>query len=364
MTTKAERGKSGKGETPQYASVGSNTLNEITVLRATRALFLYVRQWMAERGILEQPPVGDCPRRPPFFQKFCQLAVRLVWAGRIFDDFRRSPIDPQLSFAVRHQYAHAGIVITASHNPSHDNGFKAYFSDGAQLIPPHAEKVVEKYKSISINFFLFWAKTQQMKTLGLFCRQVMIFLIGAALEDAVLDPEILQENAPKLVFTPIHGTGAISAIPALWDHGVEVVVDDEQNKHDPNFSTVQSPNPENPEALKRGISVARKTKTDLVMGSDPDCDRIGVAARLKGGDFVCLTGNQVACMLAEYRLMATKRKQLWADDSNGCVAILKTFVTTPMLDRIAESHGIRCVNTPTRFKWMAKKKWANTRTRH
>ena len=168
-------------------------------------------------------------------------------------------------------------------------------------------------------------------------------------------PGDASENTLKLVFTPIHGTGAISAVPALWDHGVEVVVDEEQNKHDPNFSTVQSPNPENPEALKRGISVARKTKTDLVLGSDPDCDRIGVAAKLKGGDFVCLTGNQVACMLAEYRLMATKRKQLWTDDANESVAILKTFVTTPMLDRIAESHGIRCVNTPTGFKWMAKK---------
>ena len=189
---------------------------------------------------------------------------------------------PQLSFAVRHQYAHAGIVITASHNPSHDNGFKAYFSDGAQLIPPHAEKVVEKYESIPIAELLpFLGQNPTDEDPWTVLQAGDDLSYRAALEDAVLDPEILQENAPKLVFTPIHGTGAISAVPALWDHGVEVVVDDEQNKHDPNFSTVQSPNPENPEALKRGISVARKTKTDLVMGSDPDCDRIGVAARLK-----------------------------------------------------------------------------------
>ena len=357
MTTKAERGKSGKGETPQYAAVGSNTLNEITVLRATRALFLYVRQWMAEQGIFEQPRLVVAHDVRHFSKKFCQLAAR-AWSEQggysmIFDGPRSTP---QLSFAVRHQYAHAGVVITASHNPSHDNGFKAYFSDGAQLIPPHAEKVVEKYETIPISELLPsldqkpsdkapWTVLQAGDDLS----------YRAALEDSVLDPEMLQENTLKLVFTPIHGTGAISAVPALWDHGVEVVVDEEQNKHDPNFSTVQSPNPENPEALKRGISVARKTKTDLVLGSDPDCDRIGVAAKLKGGDFVCLTGNQVACMLAEYRLMATKRKQLWTDDANESVAILKTFVTTPMLDRIAESHGIRCVNTPTGFKWMAKK---------
>ena len=357
ITTKAERGKSGKGETPQYAAVGSNTLNEITVLRATRALFLYVRQWMAEQGIFEQPRLVIAHDVRHFSQKFCQLAA-LAWSRQggysmIFDGPRSTP---QLSFAVRHQYAHAGIVITASHNPSHDNGFKAYFSDGAQLVPPHAEKVVEKYKSIPIAELLPLLDQNQTDDAPWTVLQAGDDLsYRAALEDAVLDPDMLQKNAPKMVFTPIHGTGAISAIPALWDHGVDVVVVDEQNKHDPNFSTVQSPNPENPEALKRGISVARKTKTELVMGSDPDCDRIGVAAKLKGGDFVCLTGNQVACMLAEYRLMATKRKQLLADDSSGRVAILKTFVTTPMLDRIAEGYGIRCVNTPTGFKWMAKK---------
>jgi len=357
ITTKAEKGKSAKGESPQYAAVGSNTLNEITVLRATKALFLYVRQWMAEQGVFEQPRLVIAHDVRHFSQKFCQLAAH-AWSelggySMIFDGPRSTP---QLSFTVRHQYAHAGIVITASHNPSHDNGFKAYFSDGAQLVQPHAEQVVEKYKAITIAELLPlldkkpsddspWTVLQAGDDLS----------YRAALEDAVLDPEMLQKNAPKMVFTPIHGTGAISAIPALWDHGVDVVVVDEQNKHDPNFSTVQSPNPENPEALKRGIMVALKTKTELVMGSDPDCDRIGVAAKLKGGEFVCLTGNQVACMLAEYRLMATKRKQLMADESNGRMAILKTFVTTPMLSRIAEGHGTRCVNTLTGFKWMAKK---------
>ena len=355
--TRAERGKSGKGETPEYAAVGSNTLNEITALRATKALFLYVRQWMAEQGILEQPRLVVAHDVRHFSRKFCELVAnawfRLGGYSMIFDGPRSTP---QLSFTVRNQYAHAGIVITASHNPSHDNGFKAYFGDGGQLIPDHAEKVVEKYKSISISELLPlldkdtsgvppWTVLQAGDDLS----------YRAALEDAVLDPELLKQHAPKVVFTPIHGTGAISAIPALWDHGVEVVVVDEQNKHDPNFSTVQSPNPENEEALKLGISVARKTKAEFVMGSDPDCDRIGVAAKQKGGGYVCLTGNQVACMLAEYRLMVTKRKQLLEDGAGERFSILKTFVTTPMLSRIAEGYGIRCVNTPTGFKWMAEK---------
>ena len=148
--TKAERGKSGKGETPEYAAVGSNTLNEITALRATKALLLYVRQWMAEQGILEQPRLVVAHDVRHFSRKFCELVAnawcRLGGYSMIFDGPRSTP---QLSFTVRHQYAHAGIVITASHNPSHDNGFKAYFGDGGQLIPSHAEKVVEKYKGIS-----------------------------------------------------------------------------------------------------------------------------------------------------------------------------------------------------------------------
>ena len=355
--TRAERGKSRKGETPEYAAVGSNTLNEITVLRATKALFLYVRQWMAEQGVLEQPRLVVAHDVRHFSRKFCELAAsawsRLGGYSMIFDGPRSTP---QLSFTVRHQYAHAGIVITASHNPSHDNGFKAYFVDGAQLTPTHAEKVVEEYKGISISELLpLLDKGDPQDTPWTVLQAGDDLSYRAALEDAVLDPELLQQHAPKVVFTPIHGTGAISAIPALWDHGVEVVVVDEQNKPDPNFTTVQSPNPENPEALKLGISVARKTKTELVMGSDPDSDRIGVAVKQKGGGFVCLTGNQVACMLAEYRLMVTKRKQLLEDGAGDRFAILKTFVTTPMLNRIAEGYGIRCVNTPTGFKWMAEK---------
>ena len=131
----------------------------------------------------------------------------------IFDGPRSTP---QLSFAVRHQYAHAGVVITASHNPSHDNGFKAYFSDGAQLIPPHAEKVVEKYESIPMpSSSSLWTKNHRMKAPWTVLQAGDDLSYRAALEDAVLDPEMLRENTLKLVFTPIHGTGAISAVPAL-----------------------------------------------------------------------------------------------------------------------------------------------------
>ena len=356
VITKAEQGSAHQNETPDYAAVGSNTLNEITLLRATKALFLHIKKWLAEEGLLSQPRLVVAHDVRHFSRKFCEL-VASAWTklggyALVFDGPRSTP---QLSFTVRHQYAHAGVVITASHNPSHDNGFKAYFADGAQLVPPHDKEVVERYKRISISELLpLLTSAGEEPELNILPVEDDL-AYRAALEDSVLDPEILKENAPKLVFTPIHGTGAISAIPALWDHGVEVAVVDEQNQQDPNFSTVKSPNPENPEALKKGISVAQKTKSSLVLGSDPDCDRIGVAVRGKDGKFQCLTGNQVATMLAEYRLLVSKRKKILSDEGSNNVAILKTFVTTPMISRIAESFGVRCVNTPTGFKWMAEK---------
>ncbi|MBT5717461.1 MAG: phospho-sugar mutase [Opitutae bacterium] len=354
--TKAERGNAEKGGTPNYAAVGSNTLNEITLLRAVKALYLHTTKWLAGEGFLAQPRLVVAHDVRHFSRKFCEL-VASAWTklggyALVFDGPRSTP---QLSFTVRHQYAHAGVVITASHNPSHDNGFKAYFADGAQLVPTHAQEVVERYQRIAISELLPLLASAEEEPRWNILPVEDDLAYRAALEDSVLDPEMLKDNAPKLVFTPIHGTGAITAIPALWDHGVEVAVVDEQIQQDPNFSTVKSPNPENPEALKKGISVAQKTKSNLVLGSDPDCDRIGVAVRAKDGKFKCLTGNQVATMLTEYRLLVAKRKKILSDDKSKNVAVLKTFVTTPMISRIAEEFGVRCVNTPTGFKWMAEK---------
>ena len=354
VITQAEKGNSVEKETPEYAAVGSNTLNEITVIRATKALFLHIKKWLADEGILAQPRLAIAHDVRHFSEKFCKL-VAFTWSklggyALIFDGPRSTP---QLSFTVRHRYTHAGVVITASHNPYHDNGFKAYFADGAQLIPPHAEEVVKRYNDISVEEILPFLEINEPIWNVLPTEDDLAY--KTAIEDAVLDPTIFKEHAPKLVFTPIHGTGGITAIPALWDHGVEVAVVEDQNKYDPNFSSVNSPNPENAEALKRGISVAQKTKADLVLGSDPDCDRIGVAVKIPGEGFKCLTGNQIAAMLTEYRLSVARRKMFFPEKGSKNVAILKTFVTTPLISRIAEAFGVRCVNTHTGFKWMAQK---------
>ena len=352
--TESEKGNTKKNDPPQFAAVGSNALNEITVVRATIALYLHIQKWLAEEGFLAQPRLIIAHDVRHFSEKFCKLSA-FTWSklggfALIFDGPRSTP---QLSFSVRHRYAHAGIVITASHNPSHDNGFKAYFADGGQLVSPHADEVVKRYKGVSIDEILPFLEITDKPWSVLPTEDDLAY--RTAIEDAVLDPTTLKDYPPKVVFTPIHGTGGISAIPALWDHGVDVAIVEDQNKPDPNFSSVKSPNPENPEALKKGISVAQKTKADLVLGSDPDCDRIGVAVRSPEGGFQCLTGNQVATMLAEYRLSVARRKAILPEAGSKNIAILKTFVTTPMISQIAESFGIRCVNTHTGFKWMAEK---------
>ena len=357
VVTNPEQGNSKEGETPEYAAIGSNTLNEITLLRATKALYFYLDQWMQGEGILEQPRLVVAHDVRHFSNKFanlvCKAWVKMGGYAMLFDGPRSTP---QLSFTVRNRYAHAGVVITASHNPYHDNGFKAYFGDGAQLVPPHDQGVVAEYEKISLQEIVVWLEEDVLENCQVNLLQANDDIsYKGCLEDAVLNPDLLKSISPKIVFTPIHGTGAISSVPALWDHGVQVALVDEQSEADANFGTVNSPNPENAEALTLGIKVANKTKSPYVFASDPDCDRIGVAVLEDKGKYSCLSGNQVACILAEYRLLALKSQQIIKEGNESGFALLKTFVTTPLIDKIAQGYGVRCVNTPTGFKWMAQK---------
>jgi len=355
VITKEEQGGTPEGITPKHAAIGTNTLNEITILRATKALYTYTTHYMAIAGILEQPRLVVAHDVRHFSCEFSKL-VAMAWQkmggfAMIFDGPRSTP---QLSFTLRDRYAHAGVVITASHNPFHDNGFKAYFNDGGQLVPPHAEKVVECFKKIDCEEILGWLESPIEEDDYVFLKKEDDLAYTAALEDAVLAPDLLKENPPRIVFSPIHGTGSISTVPSLLDHGVEVKVVESQNTFDPNFSSVKSPNPENKEALSAAIEEGKRSKADAIVGSDPDCDRIGVAVRGEK-DFVCLSGNQIACLIAEYRLITLKSKQLLKPENESGFVLLKTFVTTPMLEKIAKSHGIHFVNSPTGFKWMAQK---------
>ena len=177
----------------------------------------------------------------------------------------------------------------------------------------------------------------------------------AILEETILDPEVIRKQAPKVVFTPIHGTGGISSLPMLERLGVEVIEVPEQAQHDGGFPTVWSPNPENAEALKMAIEKAEAANAQVVLATDPDADRMGVAVRDTDGKLVLLTGNQIGTLLAEYRIATLKESEVIPEDGSEQVALIKTFVTSPMQEALAKSHGIKVVNTLTGFKWIGEK---------
>ncbi|MGE4551292.1 MAG: phospho-sugar mutase [Opitutales bacterium] len=354
VMTSAEKGGAGKEDTPERPMVGSNALNDYTLLRATMALFNYVKHFLEEEGRFETPKLVIAHDVRHFSRRFCLLAAslwnRLGGISLIFDGPRSTP---HLSFTVRRRRAHAGIVITASHNPPHDNGFKAYFEDGAQVVSPQAEGIVEEYGRSTLQEIVQYLDIDENGIRVLPQNDDLAYL--KVVEQAAIDPDIIQKEKPKVVFTPIHGTGAISSVPALWELGLEPIVVDEQNKQDPRFPTVKSPNPEDPEALEQGISLARKTGAVAVIATDPDGDRMGVATVDERRKYVLLNGNQIGALLAEYRINRLKELGCLPENGTKSAIIIKTFVTTPLVDAIASGQGLQCVNTLTGFKWTGQK---------
>ena len=355
ITTLAERGKAKESETPDHAGIGTNILNELTIARATKALFQLSKENLIKKGRPQQPTLIIAHDVRHFSRKFA-VTISKVWQQQggislLFDGPRTTP---QLSYTVRNRKADAGVVVTASHNPFHDNGFKAYSGDGSQIAGKEAEQLIYNFENSN------WVEAAQiLSSMGANYEEHIIPKIDdlayiAALEDAVLSPDLIKEHSPKIILSPIHGTGAISSIPALWEFGANIRILEDQNDFDPNFSSVISPNPENEEALSGAINLAKKLNFEAVFGTDPDCDRVGIAVKNRN-KFDCLSGNQVAVILAEYRLQQLRQKQLINIDNSKGFAILKTFVTTGMLDKIAKHYGVSCVNTPTGFKWMAQK---------
>jgi phosphoglucomutase len=269
----------------------------------------------------------------------------------VFDEPRSVP---ELSFAVRHLKASAGVVITASHNPPHDNGYKVYFSDGAQVIEPHASGIIAKVNATTSESFTPLPDNQQGK----------VTTIGREVDDAymqrldtlILDPEIIREaKSLRIIYTPLHGTGAVIIKPMLKRLGFNFQVVPEQDHFDGRFPTVKSPNPENAEALTMAIDLARKEDADLVVATDPDCDRMGAAVRAKDGKLILLTGNRIGSLLAWYRTRTLFEKGVLNKENAPRAVIIKTFVTTDLQKAIAEHCGLRCVETLTGFKYIGAK---------
>jgi phosphoglucomutase len=350
----AETGKLSDRGSPEHANVGSNLLNEFTLTRAVIGLHRYIAKYLAGQKSTAKPKIVIAHDVRHFSRHFCELAAstwtRLGGEAVIFDGPRSTP---QLSFSVRYLKAHTGVVITASHNPPHDNGFKAYFNDGAQVTPPHDKGIIAEVDAVPLSAVHEFLTKDLAKVVTLGRKADDDYLAAAA--QALLDPTVCRKTPLNVVFTNIHGVGAISSVPLLHHAGVKVTEVPEQLAFDPRFPTVKSPNPENAEALALAVALAEKGGHDLVMATDPDSDRMGAAVRNKTGKMELLTGNQVGALLTDYRI--TKYKELGWIPAGGSqsAAIVKTFVTTPLQDAIGRGHGVKVINTLTGFKWIAGK---------
>ncbi len=354
VTTAAEAGTPGEFGKPEHAAVGSNMLNDFTLARAVIGLFTYTKGFLGARGDGSAPRLVIAHDVRFYSRPFCELAAS-IWAqlggeAYIFDGPRPTP---QLSFTVRHLKAHAGVVITASHNPPHDNGFKAYFIDGAQVIPPHDAGIAAKVAEVPLGAVPDFLATDLARVHKLGRDMDDAYMNAASF--AIVDRSVLRGSGLKVVYTNIHGTGGIHSVPMLIHAGCNVVLVAEQMAQDPRFPTVKSPNPENAEALSLAVATANRRGCDVVMATDPDCDRMGVAVRNRSGAMELLTGNQIGSLIAEYRILKYKELGWIPKEGSPSACIIKTFVTTQLQNAIGRAHGLKVIDTLTGFKWIAAK---------
>ena len=355
IVTTAERGNARENERPEFPCVGTNAMNFFNISRATQGLVAYLHDWNRSSKISTKPKfvIAYDPR---FFSKeFAELAAKVASENGCDTYVFGSPRSvPELSFAVRYLRASAGVMITASHNPPYDNGYKVYFSDGAQVIEPHANGIISKVNTIASEAYTPLPKDRQGK----------IEMIGTDIDEAymrrlgtlVLDPTVIREaKSLKIVYTPLHGTGGVIIRPMLKRLGFNFEVVPEQDHFDGRFPTVKSPNPENAEALTMAIDLAKKEDADVVVATDPDCDRMGAALRATDGKLKLLTGNQIGSLLAWYRTRTLFEKGVLNKQNASRGVIIKTFVTTDLQKAIAEHYGLRCVETLTGFKYIGAK---------
>ena len=351
VVTKAEMGKPTALGRPEFPAVGTNCMNEGNVAKATQGLVNYLQKSFPGQA----PRVVFAHDTRFFSREFAELAARTVAAaGGTAYLFSEDRSTPELSFAVRHLGAQAGVEITASHNPSHDNGYKAYFSDGAQIVEPHASGIIREVEAVrEPNLNPQWEGGGKVVSIGAEVDEE--YQLG--LRELILEEEMLKKEgkALKVVFSPLHGTGGRIVPEMLARAGVKVLLVKEQEKGDGRFPTVKSPNPENGEALAMGIELAKKERGDLVLATDPDGDRMGVALRNRDGEYVLITGNQIGSLLAAYRIDRMRAKGWIQPGQEKSCCLIKTFVTTDLQKEIAAVAGIRCVETLTGFKYIGEK---------
>src|SRR5436190_10052441 len=351
IVTPSERGTPTALGRPEFPCVGTNAMNYFNVGRATRGLVIYIQKWRSGQRVEGRAKIVIAHDPRHFSQEFAQLAAETASANGcdavVFDGPRSTP---ELSFAVRYLHADAGIVVTASHNPPHDNGYKVYFNDGAQVVEPHASGIIERVNSVTAE--VETSPEHKFTVLG----EEIDRAYMARLETLILDRELVRKaSSLRIVFTPIHGTGGIIVKPMLERLGFNFAVVPEQDRFDGAFPTVKSPNPENAEALAMGIELAKKTEADVVIATDPDCDRMGVAVRNRASEMELLSGNQIGSLMAYYRTKALFDRGILTKENASRAVIIKTFVTTDLQKAIAQHFGLHCVETLTGFKYIGAK---------
>ena len=333
--------------------MGTNMINVYTVKRATKGLAEYVKT-LGENAMKRGVVISYDTRRNSSVFAMATAGV-LMKNGinvRIFEN--PSPV-PMLSYAVRSFKAVAGVMITASHNPKEYNGYKVYGEDGAQMSPEATAVVVEYIEKITDYFSVKACEFNEIKpqkgvkVLGeKFVNKYVKTLTKLSLSKKAV--KLLGKDL-KIVYTPLHGTGYTPVMKVLKKLGINVSVVDEQVNPDPNFSTVEVPNPENKEAMTLGVNLANKIGADVVFGTDPDSDRLGVAIRDDSGNFINLSGNQVGVLLTDYVLRRLKEDGKLP--KNG--AVIKSFVSTGMVKPVCEDYGVSLMEVPVGFKFIGEK---------
>lgn len=342
----------GTGGLRGIIGAGTNRMNKYTVGRATQGIANYIIKQK-----IDNPSVVIAYDSRRFSYEFALEAARVLNANGItayvFSELRPTP---ELSFSVRELKATAGIVITASHNPPQYNGYKVYWSDGGQVVSPVAEELIAEANAIQDFSEIKCMDECDMKAKGL------LKFLGTEMDDRYiekvrslsLNPGVVKElgDSFKIVYTPLHGTGNLPVRRALKETGFNnVMVVPEQELPDPDFPTVKYPNPEEHEAFALAIELARKQGADIIIGTDPDCDRVGAVVKNTRGEYVVLTGNQTGALLIDYVLGSLKLQGRLNEKST----IINTIVTGKLGEKIAESYGVSTISVLTGFKYIGEK---------
>ncbi len=334
----------GTGGLRGIMGIGTNRINKYTIGIATQGYANYLKKCFGDN--VKVAVAHDCRNNSRFFAEttanvFAANGIKVYLFGALRPT-------PELSYTIRYLKCQGGVVCTASHNPKEYNGYKAYWDDGAQMVPPHDTNTIIEVDKITSVDDVKWSGGEENIT-----------IIGKEMDEAYINmvaglsvyPEICKEQHDlKIVFTPIHGTGIMLVPQVLAEFGFDNVhIVEEQSTPDGNFPTVVYPNPEEKEAMSIGLKKAQELDADILLGTDPDADRVGIGVKNTEGEWVLMNGNQTAVLAFNYMIEARKTKGL--SEPNDMV--VKTIVTTEMIDAIAKDNNITCYNVLTGFKWIA-----------